>query len=140
MDCPHGHGELRHLFPNDNMTIDNPTHLLYCEECDFMQEFERLSDIPKGGKYVSVGDRIVSTCGSLYRGCEGIISEIHPSERGRAFDEYSVTIFAPSGEHACHFHSRTQFVRKEAYLGREQDKPCQGCCCRMGGHHTERMP
>lgn len=88
---------------------------------------------------MNVGDRIISTCGSLYRGCEGVIREVHPSSLGRVFEEYSVDILVSAkGEtfdfpRACFF-DRTQFVRKEADIGREHDRPCRECNCTLGGH------
>lgn len=93
---------------------------------------------------MQIGDRIVSTCGSLYRGCEGVITLVYPPDDiGQR--EYGVTITTqgsdvlPPMEHQCLFDG-TQFVRKEADLGREHDKPCKSCCCRLGGHTREVLP
>jgi hypothetical protein len=94
---------------------------------------------------MKVGDHIISTCGSLYRGCEGVITEVHSPEGLQLHHEYSVAITTPANAvlpemtRACLFDG-SQFVRKDADLGRDFDNPCRDCCCRMGGHTAEVLP
>ncbi len=86
----------------------------------------------------AVGDRIVSTCGSLYGRMRDIITAIQKRNPDEFTDrdglDYSVTIYTeqcPQGI-LCGF-STSQMVKEAEYV-EGGFVPCENCCCRAGGH------
>ena len=125
-------------------TLADPPSVIFPTPAHLAQgtfDFEEAGEMSK----MHTGDRIISTCGSLYRGCEGVITQVHSPGAHAGWTEYSVNIVINAqGEpftfpRQCHFDG-SQFVRIEADLGREHDKPCRSCCCRLGGHTSEVLP
>ena len=87
----------------------------------------------------NVGDRIVSTCGSMYRGCEGVITKVEEWTLIGEFTDadglhYSVTLSSRGGREIQGGFCTSQMVLASQDPGREHDKPCEGCCCLLGGH------
>lgn len=89
----------------------------------------------------AVGDKIVSTCGSLYRGQKGIVTDAEEWDlAGEMTDRdgwhFSVIIACNGMTHKCGF-CTSQMILEAQDKGREYDKPCEQCCCTLGGHGRE---
>ena len=83
-----------------------------------------------------VGDHIVSTCGSMYRGYEGVVTEIQQWDCPGEFTDvdgwhYSVALTV-DGRRIDGGFTTSQMVRKEQDAGRAQDIQCENCPgCRL---------